>query len=107
MTPAGFPHSEILGSQLGCQLPEAYRRLLRPSSAPGAKAFTVCPRQLDHKDARVHCAILKQRPTSVYPAAIQPNDRLRSETDLDFPKPQAELVSSGPNRVFIAGPSRT
>ena len=40
---AGFPHSEILESQLGCQLLEAYRRLLRPSSAPGAKASTVCP----------------------------------------------------------------
>ena len=28
----GFPHSEISGSKLICQLPEAYRRLLRPSS---------------------------------------------------------------------------
>jgi hypothetical protein len=27
----------------GCRLTGAYRRLLRPSSAPGAKAFTVCP----------------------------------------------------------------
>ena len=43
MKPAGFPHSDILGSQLGCQLLEAYRRLLRPSSAPGAKASTACP----------------------------------------------------------------
>ena len=62
MTRAGFPHSDILGSQLVCQLPEAYRRLLRPSSAPGAKASTVCPYKLDHryKDARVHCAVLKQ-----------------------------------------------
>ena len=40
--PAGFPHSEILGSKLAYQLPEAYRRLLRPSSAPDAKASTVC-----------------------------------------------------------------
>src|ERR1044071_173193 len=40
--PAGCPHSEILGSQFGYQLPEAYRRFLRPSSAPGAKASTVC-----------------------------------------------------------------
>jgi hypothetical protein len=39
---AGFPHSEILGSQLDYQLPEAYRRFLRPSSAPDAKASTVC-----------------------------------------------------------------
>src|SRR5690606_20285064 len=28
MTPAGFPHSDILGSRFVCQLPEAYRRLL-------------------------------------------------------------------------------
>jgi hypothetical protein len=42
MTAAGFPHSETPGSQPGCRLPGAYRRLQRPSSAPGAKASTVC-----------------------------------------------------------------
>ena len=36
---AGFPHSEIHGS-FGCfRLTVAYRRSLRPSSAPSAKAF--------------------------------------------------------------------
>ena len=39
---AGFPHSEIFGSKLVCQLPEAYRRLLRPSSPVIAKASTMC-----------------------------------------------------------------
>jgi hypothetical protein len=48
MTSARFPHSEIPGSTLGCQLPGAYRRLPRPSSAPGAKASTVCPKKLEH-----------------------------------------------------------
>src|SRR5690606_10849694 len=43
MTPGGFPHSDIPGSQVGCHLPEAFRRLPRPSSAPRAQAFTVCP----------------------------------------------------------------
>src|SRR6266496_3791765 len=43
MTGAGFPHSDTLGSQLGWQLPEAYRSLPRPSSAPDAKTSTVCP----------------------------------------------------------------
>ena len=43
ITPARFPHSEIPGSKSGCRLPGAYRRLLRPSSAPGAKASTVRP----------------------------------------------------------------
>ena len=35
-----LPHSEIPGSQLVYQLPWAYRRLQRPSSALGAKAST-------------------------------------------------------------------
>src|SRR5690606_17185667 len=39
---AGFPHSETLGSQPAYRLPQDYRRLLRPSSAPDAKASTVC-----------------------------------------------------------------
>src|ERR1700728_2931549 len=42
ITAAGFPHSETPGSQPGCRLPGEYRRLQRPSSAPGAKASTVC-----------------------------------------------------------------
>jgi hypothetical protein len=46
MTPAGLPHSDTPGSQLGCQLPRAYRRLQRPSSALDAKASTVRPSQL-------------------------------------------------------------
>ena len=45
---SGFPHSEILGSKLVCQLPEAYRRLLRLSSPVAAKASTVCAYSLDH-----------------------------------------------------------
>jgi hypothetical protein len=38
----GFPHSEICGSKLVCQLPAAYRKLLRPSSPDIAKASTMC-----------------------------------------------------------------
>ena len=45
---AGFPHSEISGSKVVCHLPEAYRRLLRLSSPPAAKASTVCTYSLDH-----------------------------------------------------------
>ena len=36
---AGFPHSEILGYNAYVRLPQAYRSLSRPSSAPDAKAF--------------------------------------------------------------------
>ena len=48
MTHGGFPHSEIPGSKLVCQLPEAYRRLPRPSSPVIAKASTICAYSLDH-----------------------------------------------------------
>ena len=44
---AGFPHSEICGSKLVCQLPAAYRKLLRPSSPVIAKASTTCTYSLD------------------------------------------------------------
>ena len=103
MTAAGFPHWDTLGSTLGCQLPEAYRRLPRPSSALGAKASTLRsyitshnnfgsyntpprsppPQQSeDHhgqqppgrvaktKDARVHCAVLKQQPAPAHPPRL-------------------------------------
>ena len=46
MTRARFSHSEIPGSKLAWQLPEAYRSLQRPSSASSAKASTRCPLQL-------------------------------------------------------------
>ena len=48
LTTGGFPHSEILGSKSVCRLPEAYRRLLRPSSPLTAKASTICAYSLDH-----------------------------------------------------------
>ena len=43
----GFPHSEIGGSKLHCQLPPALRRLARPSSPVIAKASTTCTSSLD------------------------------------------------------------
>ena len=44
----GFPHSDTSGSKLVCQLPEAFRRLPRPSSPPTAKASTTYAYSLDH-----------------------------------------------------------
>ena len=44
----GFPHSEIAGSKLVCQLADAYRRLPRPSSPSTAKASAMCAYSLDH-----------------------------------------------------------
>ena len=46
ITPARFPHSDTLESTSVCRLPEAYRRLPRPSSAPNAKASTDCSYKL-------------------------------------------------------------
>src|SRR5512135_3663177 len=44
---AGFPHSDICGSKLYCQLPAAFRRLTRLSSPVIAKASTICTYSLD------------------------------------------------------------
>jgi hypothetical protein len=43
----GFPHSDMSGSKLHCQLPEPFRRLARPSSPVIAKASTICTYSLD------------------------------------------------------------
>ena len=105
MNPAGFPHSDILGSSLGCQLLEAYRRLLRPSSAPGAKASTVCPYQLNHRHSikmlRVHYAVLKPRAGNQ--AHTQPHTHTSRQSNRR-PDPESNQhihapVPSGPNSV--------
>jgi len=44
---AGFPHSDTPGSSACCRLPEAFRRLPRPSSPLAGKASPVCPLYLD------------------------------------------------------------
>ena len=43
----GFPHSDIYGSMLYCQLPVAFRRLTRLSSPVIAKASIICTYSLD------------------------------------------------------------
>ena len=54
---AGFPHSDIFGSSLVCQLPEAFRTLLRPSSPLTAKASIVCAYSLDYISLKCSFAI--------------------------------------------------
>ena len=46
-SPCVLPHSEIRGYNAHLQLPAAYRSLSRPSSAPDAKAFTLCSFSLE------------------------------------------------------------
>ena len=48
LLPGGFPHSEIAGSKLVCQLADTYRRLPRPSSPSTAKASARYAYSLDH-----------------------------------------------------------
>jgi hypothetical protein len=108
MTTAGFPHSDTLGSQPGCRLPEDYRRLQRPSSAPGTKTSTVCPYKLDTRhymqflqkteDARVHYAVLKIRtePCLRAPHPGGPSAGRSSQ------RPSKAAASSGPNSVLGA-----
>jgi hypothetical protein len=46
----GFPHSDIHRSQLGYQLPMAFRRFQRPSSPLDAKSSAMRPYWFDHTD---------------------------------------------------------
>ena len=111
MTCSGFPHSDILGSQLGCQLPEAYRRLLRPSSAPCAQASTVRPLKLRQhtktlnlqnclQDARVHYAVLKKQPHTTTPTPLVQEAAGRTSHTPPAPQQdQAAHAASQPNSV--------
>ena len=72
----GFPHSEILGSKLVCQLPEAYRRLPRPSSPVAAKASTVCAYSLDHITPKGLESLAGKNATYPFEQASRPVQRL-------------------------------
>ena len=55
-SPWVFPHSEIRGYNAYLQLPAAYRSLSRPSSAPDAKAFTLCSSLLELPSLHTFCS---------------------------------------------------
>ena len=99
MTGAGFPHSETPGSQPGCRLPGAYRRLQRPSSAPDAKASTVCSSELGCNYCRsTRCSrpLCSSQDTGGNGPA--PAHRAGQEPPLSEGRTQAP-VPSGPNSV--------
>ena len=104
MTPAGFPHSEILGSRFVCQLPEAYRRLLRPSSAPSAKASALCPYKLDHKNLQ-RCS----RPLCSSQATNDPHHPRRLPPTTDTPRidDQEQFIRTRQARVQPPSPPTT
>ena len=63
---SGYPHSDIPGSSLALQLPEAFRSLPRPSSPVGTKAFTVRPYLLHHIAKAVTTSTIPQSPFVTY-----------------------------------------
>ncbi len=111
MTPAGFPHSDILGSRFVCQLPEAYRRLLRPSSAPGAKASTLCTYKLDHKDHSKMLASTVQfssnhRPPPDIPAPTSHHHPHNGEQRRPTVRPDRTVPTKAtPQRAVPSGPN--
>jgi hypothetical protein len=103
-----FPHSEIPGSVSGCRLPRAYRRLLRPSSAPGAKASAVCPYQLGNYLQMLASTMQfsrygrSQPPSRRVPRSelIFSSKRGRSAGGRSWPREARTPVPSGPNSVL-------
>ena len=55
---SGFPHSDIPGSPLVWELPEAYRTLQRPSSSFSVKASTIRPYLIAHNKNTQSCFIM-------------------------------------------------
>ena len=88
MTSARLPHSETPGSKSGCRLPEAYRRLPRPSSAPDAKASTVRPKKLEHTTTIRNCKTRETPPTP------QPRKGRREKWSLPAKRCSRPLYSS-------------
>src|SRR5660397_129474 len=105
MTLARFPHSDTLGSQFACQLPEAYRRLQRPSSAPDAKASTVCSYKLKTKTKRCSRPLYSSQTTHPHP---QPPPHRRPATSRPRTPTPHGLVVPHPNLslIHISEPTR-
>ena len=116
MTGARFPHSETPGSQPGCRLPGAYRRLQRPSSAPGAKASTVCPSKLGTTKITLQTTVTaKSQKQEMLASTVQFSRNRRNQAppaplrDREAPaalKTQAAPVPSGPNSVPTPAPDQ-
>ena len=87
----GFPHSEISGSMLVCQLPGAFRRLPRLSSPVVAKASTACAWSLDP---------LTPNPGAVCGPHFFPSLRARGAAGSGRPPPRGGIFRSRP--LYIA-----
>ena len=92
----GFPHSDIPGSSRACPLPEAFRRLLRPSSPLAAKASTTCPSHASqYQDTRRHLRHHRA-----------PNGEARDGTTSASTRPSIVAISNGGDRIRTDDPLR-
>ena len=121
-TPARFPHSDTLESTSVCRLPEAYRRLPRPSSAPDAKASTDCSYKLtQHKKSNTKTLKINQRcsrplyssqtttnpnpsnnqtvATQIGPAQKKPHTGASSEPQQRAPPPHPQTLNASASPV--------
>jgi hypothetical protein len=91
-TSARLPHSETPGSKSGCRLPEAYRRLPRPSSDPDAKASTMCPKKLQPKNTKTRCSrpLYNSQKTNHTTTSPTRTSHSRHHTKKTNPTPQKE-----------------
>ena len=110
-TPARFPHSDTLGSKPACRLPEAYRRLQRPSSAPGTQASTERPTtptttrthtQRAGTDARVHYTIPNHHATTTHPPPTRAHGQHGHSTQTPDSMPVNALPQPQPTRTTHA-----
>src|SRR5215470_17932196 len=92
MTDARLPHSDTLGSQLGWQLPEAYRSLPRPSSAPDAKTSTACPYTLTTRTIKMLASTMHfsknnhAKPTTTPPKTTSSNKHHQRKPPTNTPR---------------------
>ena len=104
MTTAGFPHSETLGSQPGCRLPEDYRRLQRPSSAPGTKTSTVCPYKLETRHY-MQKSTENRRCSRPLCSSQDTDGTMRRDPPSGRPRPQAVRESAHRKRLLPQDPT--
>ena len=99
---AGFPHSDTLGSPSVHQLPEAYRRSPRPSSAPDTKASTMrsytlttlikrAANQITHNNKQSRRSFIR----CSRPLFTNKNNNKKNNTQVPVP-PQPNNVSTRP-----------
>src|SRR6185436_5181754 len=105
----GFPHSDIPGSKLVCQLPGAFRRLPRPSSPVIAKASTTCTYSLDPITLSPQGSLPEVSPLQAFTSALgcRPISQCQDEATIQSSKPSRSSVVPAPRDTPSPHGSRT